>query len=71
MRSILWTSAFLAFTVLPAVGRGDEKKQVAKETPIWPQWRGLNRDGRVGGPTWPERMSEESLQLLWRIPGGN
>jgi outer membrane protein assembly factor BamB len=62
------TLALLVFAALPTVGRGDEKKQAAKETATWPQWRGPNRDGRVAGPTWPERMREESLQLLWRIP---
>ncbi|MFO0968309.1 MAG: PQQ-binding-like beta-propeller repeat protein [Gemmataceae bacterium] len=36
----------------------------------WPQWRGPTRDGQVNGPTWPDRLSKESLQQLWRIPLG-
>jgi outer membrane protein assembly factor BamB len=35
---------------------------------IWPQWRGPTRDGRVAGPIWPERLTRDSLELLWRVP---
>ena len=36
----------------------------------WPQWRGPSRDGQVGGPAWPERLTKESLTQLWRVPLG-
>ena len=70
MRSTRSTLAFLVLAVSTAVGRGDDAKQAAKETATWPQWRGPSRDGRVAGPIWPDRMSEESLQLLWRTALG-
>jgi outer membrane protein assembly factor BamB len=70
MRSIFLTASLVVLVIAIAAVRGDEKKQVAKETAIWPQWRGPNRDGRVAGPAWPERMTEESLKLLWRVPLG-
>ncbi|MBM3995706.1 MAG: pyrrolo-quinoline quinone [Planctomycetes bacterium] len=47
----------------------DEKLE-KPETPLWPQWRGPNRDGQVGGPSWPDRLSKDSLKQLWRIPLG-
>jgi outer membrane protein assembly factor BamB len=42
----------------------------AADRPIWPQWRGPNRDGQVSGPKWPDRLGKDSLQKLWRIPLG-
>lgn len=38
-----------------------------EESSIWPQWRGPNRDGLVGGPNWPSSLSEKVLTLLWRV----
>jgi outer membrane protein assembly factor BamB len=70
MRSIWLTASLVVLVISTAAARGDEKKQVAEEAAKWPQWRGPNRDGRVTGPAWPERMPEESLQLLWRVPLG-
>ena len=70
MRSRLLRAFIVVLVISTAATRGDEKKQVAKESAVWPQWRGPNRDGRVAGPAWPERMPEESLQLLWRVPLG-
>lgn len=40
----------------------------AKTGQIWPQWRGPHRDGLIGGPAWPARLEQNSLQQLWRIP---
>ncbi len=36
----------------------------------WPQWRGPDRTGQVVGPAWPASLSNDSLQLLWRVPLG-
>lgn len=33
----------------------------------WPQWRGPSRDGQAGGPTWPERLNDQTLRQLWRV----
>lgn len=38
--------------------------------PAWGQWRGPTRDGQVSGPAWPDRLTKESLTLLWRVPLG-
>jgi outer membrane protein assembly factor BamB len=46
-----------------------EKVEKAKAL-AWPQWRGPNRDGQVGGPAWPDRLSKDSLTQLWRVPLG-
>jgi lipocalin/outer membrane protein assembly factor BamB len=36
----------------------------------WSQWRGPNRDGHSKDGDWPEELSEESLQQLWRVELG-
>jgi lipocalin/outer membrane protein assembly factor BamB len=36
----------------------------------WPQWRGPNRDGHSIDGDWPDELSEESLQQLWRVELG-
>lgn len=36
----------------------------------WPQWRGPNRDGHSVDGDWPDELSEESLQQLWRVELG-
>ncbi|MEZ6117861.1 MAG: PQQ-binding-like beta-propeller repeat protein [Pirellulaceae bacterium] len=36
----------------------------------WPQWRGPNRDGQSMDGIWPDKLSQESLQLLWRAEFG-
>jgi outer membrane protein assembly factor BamB len=34
---------------------------------VWGQWRGPTRDGQCKGPAWPDRLSDGSLKLLWRV----
>lgn len=34
---------------------------------VWGQWRGPTRDGQCQGPAWPDRLSDGSLKLLWRV----
>lgn len=33
----------------------------------WPQWRGPQRDGTVGGAAWPDSLQGEHLTQLWRV----
>jgi outer membrane protein assembly factor BamB len=40
----------------------------ADSGPIWSQWRGPHRDGRVPGPGWPDSL--ESLSPSWTVPLG-
>jgi outer membrane protein assembly factor BamB len=42
----------------------------AESHPVWLQWRGPSRDGKVEGPAWPERLQGKALQLLWRVELG-
>jgi outer membrane protein assembly factor BamB len=44
--------------------------QSAEPRPVWPQWRGPSRDGKVEGPAWPERLQGKALKLLWRVELG-
>lgn len=46
------------------------EKLAKPAAPPWPQWRGQTRDGQVGGPPWPDRLSKDSLTQLWRISLG-
>jgi len=45
------------------VAEGEEDGSVVAD---WPQWRGPNRDGQVGGEKWPARLEKSSLRELWR-----
>ena len=36
----------------------------------WPQWRGVERNGRWDGVRLPERFSEEVVTKRWRVPVG-
>ena len=45
------------------VAEGEEDGSVVAD---WPQWRGPNRDGQVGGEKWPARLERSSLRELWR-----
>ena len=46
---------------------------IAADTPsaeTWTQWRGPSRDGQVAGPTWPAKLSEDTLKPTWTLPLG-
>lgn len=70
MKAMASLPAIGVLVLLPALGWAGEEKRASEEKRIWPQWRGPNRDGRVAGEAWPERLREDSLQLLWRVPLG-
>lgn len=67
-RSLILLAIALAacFTTGSLAGEKLEKTKA----PAWSQWRGPNRDGQVGGPAWPDRLSKDSLTQLWRVPLG-
>ena len=44
---------------------------LSAESLDWPQWRGPTRDGVADGDQWPESLSEETLQLAWRVELGS
>lgn len=48
----------------------DDREGAPAAGATWPQWRGPHRDGQVGGATWPDRLDENSLERLWRLPLG-
>ncbi len=37
---------------------------------VWNQWRGPGRDGHCPGSWWPERLTEERVERLWRVELG-
>ena len=41
---------------------------LAGDRPVWPQWRGPNRDGSSPGPAFPDKLS--SLKQIWRVELG-
>jgi outer membrane protein assembly factor BamB len=48
----------------------DDGAGVPRNANVWPQWRGPSRDGQWSGAAWPERLTRDSLKLVWRIPLG-
>lgn len=60
----------IALAACLTTGSLADEKLEKPETPPWPQWRGPTRDGQVGGPAWPDRLSKGSLTPLWRVPLG-
>ncbi len=67
--SILSCSVALLLS-LPEPGLADENVDAANQQQVWPQWRGPHRNGQILGPAWPDRLSGDSLKLLWREPLG-
>jgi outer membrane protein assembly factor BamB len=63
-------STILALVSLPFSSSAQEKTEKAKNKPIWPQWRGPNWDSQLIAAKWPDRVSQNSLKLLWRVPLG-
>lgn len=63
---LLMVALSACFTTVSFAGDKLEKP----EAPPWPQWRGPNRDGQVGGPVWPDRLSKDSLTQVWRVSLG-
>ena len=61
-RRLAPTLALLLLTLLTAYS--------AAEKPQWPQWRGPDRDGRVAGDKWPDRIDEKHFQELWKTDLG-
>lgn len=59
----------IAFLLIMAVwqifGFNADAAKEAKQ--IWGQWRGPNRDGKVTGPAWPERISGKYMEQSWRV----
>ncbi len=60
--SFIFTSLLLAATAL-VFGETSAKSD-------WPQWRGPSRDGMVQTKPWPETISGDSVQQLWRVALG-
>jgi outer membrane protein assembly factor BamB len=42
----------------------------ADPRPTWTQWRGPDRQSRVPGAAWPDRLQEKNLEQLWRVELG-
>lgn len=70
MRPILFMFLMASHSCLPTSISAADPVEVPKTSSDWPQWRGPSRDGQWTGPAWPDRLSKDSLKLLWRIPLG-
>ncbi len=58
--------------MIAGLSAGDARDPAPKEIPpaLWPQWRGPNRDGIVGGPAWPDTLKDKILEPIWRVEVG-
>ena len=43
---------------------------LAQSKPVWNQWRGPARDGKIAGTNWPDRLSDNHLEKTWRVELG-
>ncbi len=63
-----WLALVLVCVVGAAVGSlAGSASPAADPTETWPQWRGPNRNGFVGGTTWPTSLAEDHLKLAWHV----
>ena len=65
-KAAFWRTTIVTGSLLLAVSFGISARETGLLT--WSQWRGPSRDGRVGGPVWPESLNEQSLIAGWRVP---
>ena len=63
-------SVGLISTHAPAVRAADSPSSDSPSAETWAQWRGPSRDGQVAGPTWPAKLSEDTLKPTWTLPLG-
>ena len=57
---------------LPAADLPTGDRPAGDELPdysTWTQWRGVARNGLVGGEGWPEALTEESVTQVWSVDG--
>lgn len=66
----LLLSVGLISTHAPAVRAADSPSSDSPSAETWTQWRGPSRDGQVAGPTWPAKLSEDTLKATWTLPLG-
>ena len=61
-------ACLVSLLCLLATPGGARAGEPAAGEPGWNQWRGPNRDGRVGGAAWPLDLSD--LERIWRVELG-
>lgn len=44
---------------------------IAGDAAAWPQWRGQQRTGKIDAAPWPDKLTDDHLQLVWRVELGN
>lgn len=57
----LWFCTVFVFSALSVA---------AQTKPIWNQWRGPARDGKIAGTNWPDRLGANHLEKTWRLELG-
>ena len=66
-RNASWLMAWVLFGAAAAIHSG--AAVAADHTPVWPQWRGPNRDGHLrDAAPWPDRLQGDALVESWRMP---
>ncbi len=58
----------IGFALLSSPGRTANANPEPGQT--WNQWLGPNRNGQIGGPAWPEKLSGNYVSKTWRMPLG-
>lgn len=67
-RSLIRSLSFAVVAAgLPANAQNHATGLNVGQSANWSQWRGADRDGSVGGATWPEHLSRDLLTLAWRV----
>lgn len=66
MVSKITRSFFFFVVVLSRVAHAED----ARPAEAWRQWRGPNRDGHSPDARWPEDLSNESFEQIWRVELG-
>lgn len=69
-RLILTTSLILFSAAAGAQEQQSTHSGTSTYPGTWNQWRGPDRSGHVQNTKWPERLTEASVQKLWRVPMG-
>jgi outer membrane protein assembly factor BamB len=62
--------SFALLVAIPLASASGDGHETSPSVAIWPQWRGSKRDGTIDGSGWPDRLTKDSLKLLWRLPLG-
>ena len=70
MKTALPILAALLLSPLLLAQEPEAKEETAAYPGLWNQWRGPQRDGIAGAPSWPKRLTQDSVEAQWRVKMG-